>query len=92
MSNITLQSIFSPIFEAVNACWGWFASLFEGDWYFLILGLIFFFVFARLILVPLFGGRLSPLGSDTAKGKGISDTDLDKMYAAAMSDGLGDGD
>lgn len=92
MSNISLESIFSILNQAVTACWDWFYSLFNGHWYLLLLGVIFFFVFARLILVPFFGGHLTSVGSDSVKKEKISKNDFDMMYAASMSDGLGDGD
>lgn len=51
--------------QGVNAVFTWFSDLFTGEWALLLYGIIFFFLFSRLIINPLFGSRYK--GSDTVK-------------------------
>lgn len=60
-----LSDVFNFLMQGVNACFTWFSELFTGEWALLVYGIIFFFLFARLIINPLFGSRSR--GSDSLK-------------------------
>lgn len=65
MESLALPSVFSPLIDGINAVFGWFHQLYSGDWYILIIGVISFVIAGRLILAPLFAGRVAFGGSDT---------------------------
>lgn len=69
----SVSEIFAFLNQGISAVFNWFDRLFlsNGEWYGLILGMVFFVLFARLIITPLFGGRFNA-GSDSVKG---SDSD-----------------
>lgn len=56
MESINISDIFTILFTGINAVVEWFQTyILVGDWKYLIFGSIFFAIFARLILAPLFG-------------------------------------
>lgn len=86
MENISASAIFSFLFQGVNAVIEWFQTyILVGDWSLIIFGSIFFYIFARLILAPLFGVSLHGSGlSDSVKEvnqRGLSDSEAQK-YAS----------
>lgn len=62
-----LSDVFNMLMQGINACFGWFSDLFTGEWSLLVYGIIFFFLFSRLIINPLFGSRSRGSGSDSVK-------------------------
>lgn len=70
MQNISASEIFSFLFQGVNAVIEWFQTYIVGDWSLIVFGSIFFYIFARLIIAPLFGGRVRSGSSDSVKKKG----------------------
>lgn len=90
MENINVSDIFSFLFSGVNAVFGWFQNyILIGDWALIIYGSIFFYIFARLILAPLFGVSLHGSGlSDSVKEvKQRSLSDSDAQYYASRGYG-----
>lgn len=67
MDSIDTSSILAIIFDSINAASGWFHELFTGEWYYLILGVVLFVIASRLLLAPLFAGRVAFGGSDSVK-------------------------
>lgn len=56
MESITASEIFGILFTGINNVVQWFQDyILVGDWKYIIYGFIFFAIFARLILAPLFG-------------------------------------
>lgn len=68
MLDVSVVEVFSFLFTGINACFDWLQTyILVGDWGLIIFGIIFFCVFARLILAPLFGVSISAGLSDTVK-------------------------
>lgn len=68
MLDVSVVEVFSFLFSGINAVFEWFQTyILVGDWGLVIFGIIFFFVFARLILAPLFGVSISAGLSDTVR-------------------------
>lgn len=80
MENIQASEIFSILFTGINAVVNWFQDyILVGDWSLVIYGIIFFAIFHRLILKPLFGGQ--GVSSDSVKGSaGKEGTDERKVF------------
>lgn len=70
MESISATEIFSFLFQGVTAVIEWFQIYIVGDWSLIVFGSIFFYIFARLILSPLFGGGVRSGVSDSVKKKG----------------------
>lgn len=70
MENISSSEIFSFLFQGVSAVIEWFQTYIVGDWSLIVFGSIFFYIFSRLILAPLFAGRVRSGSSDSVKKKG----------------------
>ena len=70
MQNISVSETFFFLFQGVNAVIEWFQTYIVGDWALIVFGSIFFYIFSRLILAPLFGGRVRSGSSDSVKKKG----------------------
>lgn len=70
MENISVSEILSLLYEGINSVFVWFQTYIVGEWALLVFGTIFSYIFARLILSPLFGGRVRSGSSDSVKKQG----------------------
>lgn len=77
----TISDVFGNIIlPPIVSVFDWFVQLTTpNNWYGLILGLIFFAMVARLLIAPLFGGRLS-LGSDKVQGSEGDFVNTDEVH------------
>ena len=68
MAEISFYDIINPLMNGVSAVFGWFQEyILVGDWGILIIGLVIFSLFARLILAPLFGASIRSGISDSIR-------------------------
>ena len=56
---VSLQPYFDLCFTAIDAAFDWFTSIFDGQWFLLVISFPIFFMVVRLIIFPLFGSGSS---------------------------------
>lgn len=77
MLDVSISSVFAPLLTAILQCFTWFEQIFSGEWGFIVIGLVTFGIFSRLILAPLFGASLRAGLSDSVRPSKSSDNHID---------------